>query len=66
MANKKMLFLDYVAVTLLIVAALAWPIFAWTGFSIVPFLSFGMGWLENVLFALVGLSGLWALKVYWL
>lgn len=50
--------LDWVALILVVVGALNWGLMIW-GVNLVEFLS--VGWLINLVYALVALSGIWLL-----
>lgn len=49
---------DYIAAILVIIGAINWGLAIW-GVNLVTFLQ--IGWLINLVYALVGLSGLWLL-----
>lgn len=53
------------ALTLVIIGALNWGLIGFFGFDLVTTLFHGgLFWLARVIFALVGLAGLWCLTMY--
>lgn len=61
MGNK---FLDCTALTLTIVGAINWGLIGFFRFDLVAFLFGDMSWLSRVVYALVGLCGLYMLAFY--
>lgn len=56
---------NYIALTLVIIGALNWGLIGFFGFDLVTSVFGGsMFWLARVIFALVGLAGLWSLNFY--
>ena len=56
---------NYIALTLVIIGALNWGLIGFFGFDLVTTIFGGsMFWLALVIFALVGLAGLWSLRLY--
>ena len=56
--------MDAIILTLVIVGALNWALLGFFDFDLVQSL-FGQGsWVSRILFAVVGLSGLWSLRFY--
>ena len=53
-----------IALILTIVGALNWLTIGIFGFNVVNFISFGMAWVERLLYILVGLSGVY--MIVWL
>ena len=54
---------NMIALTLVVIGALNWGLIGFFGFDLVTTLFHGsLFWLARVIFALVGLSGLWCLK----
>ena len=51
---------NMIALTLVVIGALNWGLIGFFGFDLVTTLF----WLARVIFALVGLSGLWCLTLY--
>jgi len=60
MAKKKDCVLDKIALVLIVIGALNWGLVA-LGWNLVTFITFGLGWLESIIYGLVGLSGLWTI-----
>ncbi len=56
---------NFIALTLVIIGALNWGLIGFFGFDLVTTIFSGsMFWLARVIFALVGLAGLWCLNLY--
>ena len=56
---------NMLALTLVIIGALNWGLIGFFGFDLVTTLFHGrMFWLARVIFALVGLAGIWCLTLY--
>ncbi len=54
-----------IALTLVIIGALNWGLIGFFGFDLVTSIFHGsMFWLARVIFALVGIAGLWSLQFY--
>ena len=58
-----MKFLNCLALTLTIIGAVNWGLIGVFQFNLVSFLFGGMPWLERVIYALVGLAGLWCITL---
>ncbi len=57
--------LDWTALTLVIIGALNWGLIGFFRFDLVAALFGGMGsWLSRIVYALVGISGLYCLSLY--
>ena len=57
--------LDWTALTICIIGAINWGLIGFFGFDLIATLFGGMdSVLSRILYALVGLSGLWALTFY--
>jgi hypothetical protein len=54
--------LDKVALVLVIIGALNWLLFAF-GANLVEMISFGQTWLSMTVYILVGVSGLYSIKL---
>lgn len=54
--------IDKIALILVIIGALNWGLVA-IGWNLVSFITFGLGWLESLIYGIVGLSGLWMIYV---
>lgn len=61
MRNKA---LDYTALTLAIIGAVNWGLVGFFGFNLVSFLFGNMTWMSRIIYALVGLCGLYLLSFY--
>ncbi len=55
--NSK--FWDYVLLTLVIVGAVNWGLIGFFQFDLVAFLFGSMSWLSRIIYALVGIAGLY-------
>ena len=56
---------NIIALTLVIIGALNWGLIGFFNFDLVTMLFTGsMYWVARVIFALVGLSGIWCLTMY--
>lgn len=60
--NSK--FLDYTLLTLVIIGAINWGLIGFFRFDLVAFLFGNMSWLSRIVYALVGIGGLYLLSVY--
>lgn len=56
--------LDYILLTLVIVGAVNWGLIGFFRFDLVAFLFGSMSWLSRIIYALVGISGLYAISFY--
>ena len=61
MRNKAM---DYTALTLSIIGAVNWGLIGFFNFNLVAFLFGSMTWLSRIIYALVGLCGLYQISFY--
>lgn len=55
---------DYTSLTLVIIGAVNWGLIGFFKFDLVKFLFGDMSWLSRVIYALVGLAGLYLLSLY--
>lgn len=62
MMNNK--FLDCTALTIAIIGAINWGLIGFFSFDLVAFLFGSMSWLSRIVYALVGLSGLYLITFY--
>lgn len=53
-----------IAHTLIIIGALNWGLIGFFGFDLVAFVFGNMTWLSRIIYAIVGLCGLYALSFY--
>ena len=60
--NSK--FWDYVLLTLVIIGAVNWGLIGFFQFDLVAFLFGSMSWLSRIIYALVGIAGLYLISVY--
>ena len=61
MRNKA---LDYTALTIAIIGAVNWGLVGFFDFNRVAFLFGSMSWLSRIIYALVGLCGLYLISFY--
>lgn len=61
MNNKTM---DCTALTLTIIGAVNWGLIGFFNFNLVAFLFGSMSWLSRIIYALVGLCGLYLISFY--
>lgn len=61
MRNK---FLDCTALTIAIIGAINWGLIGFFRFDLVAFLFGDMSWLSRIVYALVGLCGLYLISFY--
>lgn len=61
MGNKA---LDYTALTISIIGAINWGLIGFFNFNLVSFLFGNMSWLSRIIYALVGLCGLYLVSFY--
>ncbi|MGN0298590.1 MAG: DUF378 domain-containing protein [Lachnospiraceae bacterium] len=57
-------FLDYTALTITIIGAINWGLIGFFRFNLVSFLFGDMSWLSRIIYALVGLCGLYLISVF--
>ncbi len=57
-------FLDYTLLTLVIIGAINWGLIGFFRFDLVAFLFGNMSWLSRIVYALVGIGGLYLLSAY--
>ena len=56
--------LDYTLLTLVIIGAVNWGLIGFFRFDLVAFLFGEMSWLSRIVYALVGISGLYLLSAF--
>ncbi len=56
--------LDFTALTLAIIGAVNWGLVGFFDFNLVAFLFGSMSWLSRIVYALVGLCGLYLISFY--
>ena len=57
-------FLDYTLLTLVIIGAVNWGLVGFFRFDLVAFLFGNMSWFSRIIYALVGIGGLYLLSAY--
>ena len=61
MGNK---FLQYFTLTIAVIGAVNWGLIGFFQFDLVAFIFGNMSWISRIVYALVGLSGLYMLSAY--
>lgn len=56
--------LDYTSLTLVIIGAINWGLIGFFNFDLVAFLFGNMTWISRIIYALVGIAGLYMLSTY--
>lgn len=56
--------LDYTAITVVIIGAINWGLIGFFQFNLVDFIFGEMSWLSRIIYALVGICGLYLLTLY--
>lgn len=56
--------IDYTALTLVIIGAVNWGLIGFLKFDLVAFLFGNLTWLSRIIYALVGISGLYLISIY--
>lgn len=56
--------LDYTLLTLVIIGAVNWGLIGFFQFDLVAFIFGNMSWLSRIIYAVVGLSGLYMISAY--
>lgn len=56
--------LDCVALTIAIIGAVNWGLIGFFSFDLVAFIFGNMSWLSRIIYALVGISGLYLITFY--
>lgn len=55
--------IDKIAVVLIIIGAINWGLIGFFNFNLVAVIFGEMTWISRVIYALVGISGLWGIKL---
>ena len=55
---------DYCLLTLVIIGAVNWGLIGFFQFDLIAFLFGNMSWLSRIIYALVGISGLYLISAY--
>lgn len=61
MRNKTF---DCIVLTLVIIGAINWGLIGFFGFNVVSTIFGGMSWISRIIYALVGLGGLYLISFY--
>ena len=56
--------LDFTALTIVIIGAINWGLVGFIGFDLVAFLFGNMSWISRIVYALVGICGLYLFTFY--
>lgn len=56
--------LDYTLLTLVIIGAINWGLIGFFNFDLVAFLFGELSWISRIIYAVIGVSGLYLLSVY--
>ena len=56
--------LDFTALTIVIIGAINWGLVGFLGFDLVAFLFGNMSWISRIVYALVGICGLYLFTFY--
>lgn len=60
--NNK--YLDYIALTVAIIGAVNWGLIGFFSFDLVAFIFGNMSWLSRIIYAIVGICGLYLITFY--
>ena len=55
---------DYTALTIVIIVAINWGLIGFFNFNLVSFLFVSMSWISRIIYAIVGLCGLYLFSAY--
>lgn len=55
---------DYTALTIIIIGAINWGLIGFFDFNLVSFLFGNLTWLSRIIYAVVGLAGLYLITLY--
>ncbi|MFR1183615.1 MAG: DUF378 domain-containing protein [Clostridia bacterium] len=58
-----MKFIDKIALVLIIIGAINWGLIGFFNFNLVAVIFGEMTWISRVIYVLVGISGLWGIKL---
>ena len=56
--------LDCIALTIAIIGAINWGLIGFFGFDLVAFIFGNMSWLSRIIYALVGIAGIYIITFY--
>ena len=60
--NSKII--DYTALTIVIIGAINWGLIGFFNFNLVSFLFGGFSWISRIIYAVVGICGLYLVSAY--
>ena len=61
--EEKMKVIDKIALVLIIIGAINWGLIGFFNFNLVAVIFGEMTWISRIIYALVGISGLWGIKL---
>ena len=61
--EEKMKVIDKIALVLIIIGAINWGLIGFFNFNLVAVIFGEMTWISRVIYVLVGISGLWGIKL---
>ena len=61
--EEKMKVIDKIALVLIIIGAINWGLIGFFNFNLVAVIFGEMTWISRVIYSLVGISGLWGMKL---
>lgn len=61
--EEKMKVIDKIALVLIIIGAINWGLIGFFNFNLVAVIFGEITWISRVIYALVGISGLWGIKL---
>ena len=61
--EEKMKVIDKIALVLIIIGAINWGLIGFFNFNLVAVILGEMTWISRIIYALVGISGLWGIKL---
>ena len=61
--EEKMKVIDKIALVLIIIGAINWGLIGFFNFNLAAVIFGEMTWISRVIYALVGISGLWGMKL---
>ena len=61
--EEKMKVRDKIALVLIIIGAINWGLIGFFNFNLVAVIFGEMTWISRIIYALVGISGLWGIKL---
>lgn len=56
--------LDYTSLTLVVIGAINWGLIGFFKFDLVAFLFGNLSWISRIIYALVGIAGLYMISIY--